>query len=73
MTPKIERGIPIPKHYRPRQKGYLQKLLAPMRQGDSMFFAGTDSRNIWQAGQTAFGAGNFTVRTVDGGARIWRL
>lgn len=72
MTPIIERGIPLPSKYRTR-KGSLQKLLTPMRRGDSMFFPGMDSRNLWQAGQIAFGGGNFTVRTVEGGARIWRL
>jgi hypothetical protein len=71
MTPKIERGVPIPS--KRTVHGSIQKLLSPMRSGDSMFFEGRDSRNLWQAGFIAFGSGRFTVRKEGGGSRIWRL
>jgi hypothetical protein len=72
MTPKIEKGVPIPKSP-VGTRGAIQKVLRQMRKGDSIFFEGKDTRNLWQAGFHAFGQGNFTVRKENGGARIWRL
>ena len=74
MTPKIERGVPIPDKHRPvRSKNYLQRIMKQMRPGDSIYFEVLDTRNLYQAGRTAFGSGNFTSRKEKAGARIWRL
>ena len=73
MNVTIERGVPIPPRRRGGKRREFGKVFAQMRKGDSAFFAGVDSHNLWVAGLGAFGSGNFTVRKVDGGARIWRL
>ena len=74
MNVTIERGVPIPpRRHGKRGAGVLTKMLAKMKKGDSAFFPNRDSQSLWFAGRLVFGSGNFTVRKVDGGARIWRL
>lgn len=72
MNFKIERGVPIPDRHR-LKRHYLQSVLRQMRAGDSIYFPGLDTRNLYQAGVTAFGQHNFTTRRESGGARIWRI
>ena len=73
MTPRIERDVPIPARKNGGRKNKYKPLLLKMRKGDSIFFGDLDTRDLWTAGQIALGAGNFTVRKVRGGARIWRI
>ena len=68
---KIERGVKIPKQTRPKSK--VRLLMESMKPGESIFFdKDVDCKTADQRAFAAFGVGNYTRRTVDGGIRIWR-
>ena len=66
---KIENGIPIP----PKSRYAWHE----MKIGDSVFLPLTSAASISSSlnwAKTKMGGGaNFTVRTVDGGVRVWRI
>lgn len=76
----IEKDIPIPEPKRGNTKGRRQKntitsRIEAMSIGDSIFFKGK-SRNAAKS-NTVYARKNlgfeFIARTVEGGARIWRI
>jgi len=69
MTPKIEKGIPLPEG---RTRTGTAALCARMEVGDSIFFKGIESANLCSLVQRLKPM-KFTVRTVDLGTRIWRI
>ena len=69
---EIEKNIPVPK--KTRRKPY--KYPFPYVEiGDSFFVAGKNQRffgaSVSKAGKTL--GCKFTVRTVEGGVRVWRI
>lgn len=73
MSFKIEKGIQAPE-YQPRQKYPFSE----MEVNDSFFIkgAGMKERKKLSAAACTYGQNHnkvFTVRSVDGGVRIWRV
>jgi hypothetical protein len=72
MSLRIEDGVPIPPKNIRTGKVVAIKALMPSQ---SVFFKGARSDTvqslIYQLRRKGL-AGTFTVRTVDGGARVWR-
>jgi hypothetical protein len=73
--PKIERNVPIPP---PHGRGRPVRFpFAGMAVGDSFFVADTKSKEISNCVSNFVkhhgGNRKFTVRTVEGGARCWRV
>lgn len=65
---KIEKGVPIPA---PRSRG-LAATLRKLKVHDSILTT-IKSGNASSAASRVLGVGNFVVRTVEGGVRIWRI
>lgn len=73
--PQIEKGIPIPPLSGPPRNGGRKSILEGMEIGDSMFIPGSTVSNL-ATRATSYGKPRgmkFTCRTVEGGARIWRV
>lgn len=68
--PKIEKGIPIPKTR--GRSGGRAGLLRSLKAGESVVLPMT-APIASTAASYALGKGNYTVRTVEGGARVWRV
>lgn len=68
--PKIERGVPLPGRHSNRNRW--AHIFHKMRVLDSVLLP-IDSHNAHSCAAQVFGTGNFTVRKVQGGTRIWRL
>jgi hypothetical protein len=67
----IETDVPIPT---PRVTGVAPviRALAASKVGASVFFPDTARRALMGSVQRLLGKGNFTVRKVDGGFRVWK-
>ena len=75
MAVMIERGIPIPKQRYstlPGSYGKYSKVIRKMKVGDSVLLPVTTA-NATTTAIRCLGSGNFTIRTVDGGIRVWRI
>lgn len=73
--PAIERDVPVPKLGNKVKSGTWTGFFGKMNIGDSAFFPGRKATDI---GARAIGASKnnghkFTVRSIDGGTRIWRI
>lgn len=81
---RIESGVPIPPRFRPkgtgvRPRGEMRLALDELKNagvGDSVIFPGERSRQklcllAATCGQ-ALGKGNYTIRKVEGGYRVWK-
>lgn len=76
MTPEVDKDIPIPPAYSGRKSGRKNiELLRKMDVGDSIFFPGmttTVAYNKVFSSAKRLGI-KLTSRSVDDGARIWRI
>lgn len=66
---KIERGIPVPvrgKH------GKVSDVFRKLKPGESVYIPYELAPNCRQLAYDVLGAGNHSVRTVEGGFRVWR-
>lgn len=68
---KIEKGVPIPQPKSGKVGGWA-RALADADIGDSVFLAGRNAKDV------VGGVGNHgnrwaTVRTVEGGVRVWKI
>lgn len=68
--PKIERGVPLPARWSNRNRW--ASIFHKMKVSDSVVLP-IDTHNAHSCAAQVFGVGNFTVRKVSGGTRIWRL
>ncbi|HDR9153808.1 DUF7303 family protein [Burkholderia vietnamiensis] len=71
----IEKGLPIPAPTRGRPQRYP---FSKLEIGDSFFVEGDPSARLKELSNCAnyhrrFHGGNFVVRAVDGGVRVWRI
>ncbi len=64
---KVEKGVPPPETHTSK---YPFKSMAV---GDSFFAPGGSRLAIGAYAAKALGKSNYTVRSVDGGVRVWRL
>lgn len=73
---KIEKGVPLPARAG-SVRGGLMSAVRAMEVGDSLFAAGKKASNVSGTGrvvgQRMKDGRNYTVRTVKGGVRIWRI
>ncbi len=66
----VEKGIPVPRS----ASGWVKYPFRQMEVGDSFFVAGATSKTLVNAAQGhRYEGRKYTVRTVDGGARVWRI
>jgi hypothetical protein len=74
---KIEKGVPIPKLTRgPGVKSQFRLALERMETGDSVFLAGGKGSSlspIIAYFRKQIPGIRFTVRSVEGGVRVWRI
>ena len=66
---KIEKNVPIPD--RGERCGY-RPTMRNMDVGDSALFIGSYS-SIGSTAYVIFGAGNYRLKTENGGLRVWRI
>lgn len=77
MAYEIEKGVPLPAPRSGRTPSPLMITLRAMQPGDSVLVpSGTVPRNTLSSIAVTAGrelGGKFTVRSVDGGLRVWRI
>lgn len=68
---KIESGIPIPGD---RRRSGIRSALRQMAVGDSFFIGGVNANTrAHNNASQILGKGNYAVRQVEGGYRVWRI
>lgn len=66
-----EKGIPIPERNGHRA---VKQIFENLEVGDSVFDEGAaNSNNLSSGGSKYIGKGNYALRKVDGGYRLWRI
>jgi len=65
----IEKGLPLPER---ATYGSIVGTLRQMEVGDSAFFRGATVNSINSGARYALGSGNYTLRKLSGGVRVWR-
>ena len=75
MAFKIESGVPLPPNA--GKQGLGKYPFRKMNIGDSFLVAtdvqGKTANNLASCARQIFGKGNFAIRRVEGGVRVWRL
>ena len=64
---KVEKGVPCPGRHG------IKYPFREMAVGDSFFVPNGERNSIGVSAVKILGKGNFTIRSVDGGVRAWRL
>lgn len=73
---KIEKGVPLPERAGGFRGAFMSAVRA-MEVGDSLFAAGKKGSNVSATGRVVGermkDGRKYTIRTVEGGVRIWRI